>query len=698
MSNFHLLNENMKNCIIKKLGWTELTSVQEKSIPEILDGKNLIILAPTAGGKTEAAFFPILSKVADKKLQPVSVLYISPIKALLNNQEERLKELSSFIYGDVFKWHGDVERGEKNKFFKNKAQILMITPESIEVILMNSSIDKRELFRQLHYIVIDEIHSFADGERGIHLIALIERLQQYSEFDIQRIGLSATVGNPEKIMEWLQGSSKRESKVIYPDNEKKEKKIEIKFCDSDEEIAVEAAKRIINKKALIFSNSRKGAEILKSDISRLGLESFIHHASVNKYFREEAEDSFKVGSSNVIIATNTLELGIDIGALDIVLHVDTPTSVSSFLQKIGRTGRRKGKIAHFVFFPKKEKEIVLAVAILNLASKKWVEDVIVTDKAYDILYHQIITICLSCYGAEIDDIFRILTNGYSFSGITYDEYIYLVEYMVENKILHRDRSKIFLGDEGEKIFGKMNYMDLYSTFETPKEFSVSHKGRTIGTIESWFVKALGDKFNFLLAGKCWESIKIDDKKYIVYVEPAKYAEPPKWISGGKMLSYELAQEFLEVITNNIDYKFLNIPEKEKLNEYRYEEQEFGIRKDKIKIENRNIEFGVYTFWGDRINYTIGNTICLLDDRLTLRAVSWNGFCIKKNKSDINETDISDLIEKIRNNPEFYDDNIKKQLEEKIPDISLSKYQKYLPDNLRKKMVAEYLYNFNFNKK
>lgn len=244
----------------------------------------------------------------------------------------------------------------------------------------------------------------------------------------------------------------------------------------------------------------------------------------------------------------------------------------------------------------------------------------------------------------------------------------------------------------------MNYMDLYSTFETPKEFSVSHKGRTIGTIESWFVKALGDKFNFLLAGKCWESIKIDDKKYIVYVEPAKYAEPPKWISGGKMLSYELAQEFLEVITNNIDYKFLNIPEKEKLNEYRYEEQEFGIRKDKIKIENRNSEFGVYTFWGDRINYTIGNTICLLDDRLTLRAVSWNGFCIKKNKSDINETDISDLIEKIRNNPEFYDDNIKKQLEEKIPDISLSKYQKYLPDNLRKKMVAEYLYNFNFNKK
>ena len=119
MSNFHLLNENMKNCIIKKLGWTELTSVQEKSIPEILDGKNLIILAPTAGGKTEAAFFPILSKVADKKLQPVSVLYISPIKALLNNQEERLKELSSFIYGDVFKWHGDVERGEKNKFFNS---------------------------------------------------------------------------------------------------------------------------------------------------------------------------------------------------------------------------------------------------------------------------------------------------------------------------------------------------------------------------------------------------------------------------------------------------------------------------------------------------------------------------------------------------------------------------------------------------
>jgi len=663
MSSFDMLNGNIKKGIIKNLGWKKLTSVQENSIPEILEGKNLIILAPTAGGKTEAAFLPILSEVVNKDLNPVSIIYISPIKALLNNQEERLKKLSSFVYGDVFKWHGDVKRGDKKKFLKNRTQILMITPESLEVILMNISINKEELFNNLHFIVIDEIHSFANGERGIHLMALTERLQQYSNFDIQRIGLSATVGNPEKILQWIQGSSKRKNNVIYPKNEKNEKKIEIKMCISIEEKIEEIVKRIINRKAIVFSNSRKGAEILKLNIAKHGVESFIHHSSINKYFREEAEDSFKVGNTNTIIATNTLELGIDIGALDIVLHIDNPVSVSSFLQKIGRTGRRKGKVSHFVFLPSTEEKLILSIAILNLASRKWVEDVIVTDKAYDILYHQIITMCLAGCGADIDNIFKILKKCYSFSAIKEEEYHYLIKYMIENKILHKDKNRIFLGDEGEKIFGKRNYMELYSTFETPKEFSVNNKGKIIGTIESWFVKALGNKFNFVLAGRCWESIKVDEKKYIVYVEAASYAEPPKWMSGGTMLSYELSQEYLDIITGDIDYSFLNLIEKEILREYRYELQQFGIKKSYIKIENQKTGFEMYTFWGNRINYTIGNTICLLDDSLELKSVTWKGFHIKKNKSNIKEDEIREFIEKICLNSEFYTDDIKQELEE-----------------------------------
>lgn len=697
MSNFELLHHNIQNGVIKKLGWKSLTSVQEMTIPEIISGKNLIVLAPTAGGKTEAAFLPILSEVITKELTPVSVLYISPIKALLNNQEERLKDLSSFIYGDVFKWHGDVEKGSKQSFLKNKANILMITPESLEVILMNKSSDKNDLFCDLHYIVIDEIHSFAQNERGIHLMALIERIQKYSNYDIQRIGLSATIGNPEKLLDWLQGSSKREKSVIYPNGENKEKKIEIKFCKDQDVRTEEIVKRIFSRKALIFSNNRKDAELLKLKMEKENIDSYIHHSSIDKYYREKTEESFKVGESNTIIATNTLELGIDIGALDIVLHLETPNTVSSFLQKLGRTGRRQGKISHFVFLPTSEENLVLSIAIVNLAIKKWVENIDVSDKAYDILFHQIITICLASYGENIDEIFKTLHEAYSFSGISYDKYIFLVDYMVKEQILHQDKSKIFLGEKGQILFDKMNYMDLYSTFETPAEFTVNNKGKSIGTIEAWFVKALGESFNFILGGKCWEVVKIDLKKFIVYVEPSKVADAPKWMSGGNTISFTLAQEFFDIITTNNDFIFLNEGEKEILEEYRQEMKNFGFKKSMILLEEKNKEYNFYSYLGNKLNYTLGTTLTLLDDRLELKGSSWKGFSIKKNKSDITLKEIMEFINKVFSNTSFFDEDIKSQLKEKLPDLSFSKYQKYLPIELKNEMLFDSLYDFDFSK-
>src|SRR5699024_5416786 len=213
MSKFYLLCEPIRNGIVSKLEWRSLTPIQEMTIPEVIGGRNVVLLAPTAGGKTEAAFFPLLHNIHTEGLEGLSVIYVSPIKALLNNQEERLKTLSSFVFRDVFKWHGDVGKGEKSNFLKNPTSLLMITPESLEVILMNKRIDKNELFENVRAIVVDEIHSFAEGERGVHLLSVLERIQEYSKHDIQRIGLSATVGNPNQISEWLQGSSNRQRGV-----------------------------------------------------------------------------------------------------------------------------------------------------------------------------------------------------------------------------------------------------------------------------------------------------------------------------------------------------------------------------------------------------------------------------------------------------------------------------------------------------
>lgn len=693
MSNFHLLNEKIKKGIIQKLGWKDLKSVQEKAIPEILDGKNLIVLAPTAGGKTEAAFFPILNKIENMKLNSVSTIYISPIKALLNNQEERLKTLSSFIYEDIFKWHGDVSKTDKKKFIKNPKQILMITPESIEVILMNKGINKEALFGNLHFVVIDEIHALAQSERGTHLLALIERLQKYSKYEIQRIGLSATVGNPEELLNWISGKSSRDKKVIYPDKSKAEKKIEIIKCEKDGSLKNEVIKRVYNRKALVFSNNRRDTEKLKLNLDKAQIKAYVHHSSIDKMFREEAEESFKIGNNSTIVATNTLELGIDIGDLDIVLHIDNPSSVSSFLQKMGRTGRRQNQVSYFVFLPTTLESLVFSVAIMELAIKKWVDNIIFSKKRYDILLHQILTLSLSEFGIEIDYIFDTLNRCYSFSEISEKDYNVLLEYMCKERLINIEKNRIYIGENSEKNLGKMNFLALYSTFETPKEFTVINRGKSIGTVESWYVNALGEKGAFILAGRCWETKKIDTNNYKIYVNETKIANPPKWFSSGKIISYELSQEVLNVLISDEKYPYLNDKEQAILDTYRYEIQEKEIKKGEIKIIENAKLIEITTYMGDRINYTMGSAITLLDDRLELKGVSYLGFAIKKNKSDIKKKEIEDYIDKIRNNTNFYNKDIKEEMTEKLNDFSLSKFQKYLPENLRKKLIADYIFDF-----
>ncbi|MGG4507874.1 DEAD/DEAH box helicase [Heyndrickxia sporothermodurans] len=699
MSNFHLLCEPLQNGIISKLGWRNLTSIQEMTIPEVIDGKNLILLAPTAGGKTEAAFFPVLHNIHTEGLDGLSVIYVSPIKALLNNQEERLNNLSSFVYRSAFKWHGDVARGEKEKYFKDPSSILMITPESLEVILLNKRIDKDELFRNVRSIVVDEIHSFADGERGVHLMAVLERIQEYSKHDIQRIGLSATVGNPEQISEWLQGSSKRPRSVIDPPKENKPKKIEIKYVNDDEQLGIEVYKRAFGKKALLFSNSRTGAEGIKNVLQEKGIESYVHHSSINKYFREVAEEKFKLGKNSTIIATSTLELGIDIGDLDVVLQLDSPYSVSSFLQRMGRTGRRKGSVGHFVFFPTQEEKLVISIAILNLAMKGWVENVQVTKKSFDLMFHQILMLSLAYMGINKELAFKILNKSYPFSAISQKDYYELLNHMIEEQFIQIERDNIFINSETEKKFGRSNFMELYTTFETNKEFTVRFKNRTIGSLERWYVNALGDEFQFTLAGAHWQTLKIDYERSIVYVEEAKHSLPPRWMSDSRFFSYELAQEILKIVTAKENYKFLNSNELLVLSRYREELRMSGLQDNTLIIEERKDGYIFTTYAGNQVNYTLANSIRTSSNCFDISNLSWKGFKLKcDNRERLPElTEITAVINHIKNG-EFYNNDILLQLKEIVPDVSFSKYQKYLPTKFRKEQSAEYVYDIDMTLK
>lgn len=694
---FNLLDPKLREKIITKLEWKSLTPVQEASIPEIIKRKDLIILAPTAGGKTEACFFPILSLMAKERKVGLRCIYLSPIKALLNNQEIRIKELGKFLDFEVFKWHGDVSRGKKEKFTISPKEILMTTPESLEVMLCNSKIDKEEIFKNLEFIIVDEIHSFVENSRGIQLISLLERLSKYTDNPLQRIGLSATVGNPIDILTWLQGSSQRIGVVIKPSKVKKARKVEIKYTEEYEERLKEIYKRIYGKKALVFSNSRKNCERINIDLKKFGVDSYVHHSSIDKNRREAVEELFKYGRNKTIVATSTLELGIDIGGLDIVIQDSSPRTVSSFLQRMGRTGRREGTISWFVFLPKSQEDLLLSVAILSLSIDSWVESLKVNKKSYSIYAHQIIMIVFSHFGILTDEIYSTLKKVYAFSEISYEEFIEITSYMLEKKILLADRNKLFIGDELEKDYGGSNFIDLYSTFFTEVEYSIKDSGGLVGTLDFAFARPLIVGSHFILAGECWEVVRKDDKKRVINVEKAKIAEEPRWNSKIGFISYEISRRILKILTERDDYSYLYLKEQNVIDEMRNEYIYEGYSFKKIKIQKIGSKIKIYTFAGNKVNNSLFALISLLDDRITKDTIEWDNLTIKIPL----EFDFKELIYYLGNLKENFDELLnqsKNEILSKVEDTDISKFQKYLPEVFIKQEIFNELYDFTNLKK
>lgn len=340
----------LQEAIVSRLGWSSLRPVQDLAGQALLDGKNAIILAPTAGGKTEASFFPLLATLIQQEPQTVGLIYIAPIKALLNNQAERLGLYTEMVGLRRFLWHGDIKDSQKRAFIREPAAVLMTTPESLEVMLLSARVPHAQLFGDLRAIVIDEVHALAGTDRGAHLMSVLERIARYTPNDIQRVGLSATVGNPTEILRWLQGTSKREGCIVDPTKMPSPKDIHIYLRDTLGAIATDASKTAQEKKSLFFCQSRALAEDIAERMRNRGTDVFVHHSSVSLEERTAAEARFHQGRNACIVCTSTLELGIDVGDLDLVFQANAPSTVSAFLQRLGRTGRRSGQRANTTFF------------------------------------------------------------------------------------------------------------------------------------------------------------------------------------------------------------------------------------------------------------------------------------------------------------------------------------------------------------
>lgn len=550
MAGFERLHPHMQHAIVHDLGWRSLRPVQELTIEAVLDGANAVVLAPTAGGKTEASMFPVLSRILAEDPPPVAALYVCPIRALLNNQEERIGSYARMVGLSAFKWHGDVSDSRKRSFRASPSHILMTTPESLEVMMISERTDARALLAGLQTVVIDEVHAFAGDDRGAHLAALLERIVQFIGRDLQRIGLSATVGNPHVIGQWLQGSSARPFRLVDPPKGPPSRDLTVDSCLDLDEAARGIAQLGRGKKSLVFVESRARAEKVAQALAGTGVEVFIHHSSVSRAEREHAELQFAHGQNTAIVCTATMELGIDVGDLDQVLQVDAPATVASLLQRVGRTGRREGRRANCTFFCLNPESVLQAVAMARLANAGWVEDVRPAEHAVHILAHQVMALSLQEGGLSRHRVLDWIRDAYPFTGIGDDELDRLVDTMVAREILYEADGLLSLGTRGEKLYGRKNFFELYAIFNSPPVLRVHHGRDEVGYVQAGFVQGHDERKGplcFRLGGRPWQVLEIDWSRGTMSVKPAAAAQVPNWLGAPGVLSFDVCQAMRETL-------------------------------------------------------------------------------------------------------------------------------------------------------
>ncbi len=688
MSVFARFHPRLQDAIVARLGWTSLRPVQELAGEVLLAGKNAVILAPTAGGKTEASMFPMLSDLVRDQPAGIGALYIAPIKALLNNQAERLGVYTQMVGLDRFVWHGDTPSHARKRFLREPCELLMTTPESLEVMLVSQTVDTAKLFVDLRMVVIDEIHALAGSDRGAHLMSVIERLAQLSRHDVQRVGLSATVGNPEAILGWIRGTSKREGAVVDPPHAPAPRQLLILREDSLPTLAENAARLAKDGKSLVFCQSRAVTEAVAEYMRRAGVEVFVHHSSVSQEEREHAEERFHRGSSACIVCTSTLELGIDVGDLDRVLQAEAPSTVRSFLQRMGRTGRHAGKVANTTFFCETDEGVLQAIALVELAKARWVESVELSTRAWPVLVHQLLALSLAGNGIGPDSAWEQLTRVPDLSGITRAEFDRLIQWMLRDGGLRMASGLLLLGPKAERRFGRRNFMELYAVFSSPQSYAVQQSGgQVLGSLSQGFVDRLVEGVScFLLGGRPWAVLRVQHSDRRVVVQKAPRGRKPTW--GGflpQFLGFELCQQISRVLTCEDDYRYLHDNARQTLQEAR-DRHRGVLQADVGAVEIAEDELRWWTFAGGRINQTL---------RYALEAIGPGWKVIPDNylikiRGDLDHERFRAAREQLED-PEFWaDEGLWERIGASLPNYRLSKFQPLMPPWIEREVVADYL--------
>ena len=633
MSEFDKLHPALQHHIVNSLGWPGLRPLQEATIQPVHDGEHAILLAPTAGGKTEAASFPIFSRMLKENWTGLSVLYLCPIKALLNNLEHRLSYYGHLLGRTVAVWHGDISASRKAKIIAEPPDILLATPESLEVMLVSNRVDQNMFFGNVRSVIIDEVHAFAGDDRGWHLLSVLERISVIAKREIQRLGLSATVGNPELLCDWLAGNCQSKRSVINPPAENNVvPEIKVDWVGSIRNAALVISRLHKGEKRLVFVDSRSRVEELAMELRSIGVSTYVSHSCLSLEERSAAEEAFSQGSDCVIVATSTLELGIDVGDLDRVIQIDSPFTVASFLQRIGRTGRRTGSSRNCLFLVTKEEDFLRALALLHLWQSGFVEPIVPPPKPLHIYAQQVMALALQESGIIKSDVSRWVGSMPGFSAIDTEVLSSVFDYMLSVGILHSDEGVIGIGQKGEKTFGQKNFMELFSVFTSPPMVKVFYGKQEIGEVHQLtFAVKDGGPALLTLGGRSWQTTYIDWARKKAYVEPSDNRGRSQWISVGQPMHDDVCQAIAEILLEKGDKDFLSERSKDLL-EQLLEEFDWVEQGTSILLYDNDGNATWWTFAGKLLNSALHNALAEEADKIVADNLSINFYHVFDNDS------------------------------------------------------------------
>lgn len=567
-------------------GWPDLREIQKRAIAPILAGdRDVLISASTAAGKTEAFFLPACSAIAEEE-SGFGILYISPLKALINDQYRRLETLSEMLDMQVTPWHGDSLQFKKKKARNNPSGILLITPESLESILVREPGWVKQSFTSLKYIVIDEFHAFIGTERGQQLLSLLTRLEHITNRisnPIPRVALSATLGDLEKVPLSLRPNKSLPCETITSSQHQSTIKVQVKgylepidiMADdtrttAEQQICQEIYRLCRGDSHLVFANSRGRTESITAQLSDLcdqqvvPNEFFPHHGSLAKELREGLEARlWKETLPTTAICTMTLELGIDIGKVSSIIQVTAPHSVSSLRQRLGRSGRRNSPPILRVLIAENELsnksnimdglrlELVQSLAMIRLLIVNWFEPADTEQMHLSTFLHQILAVIAQWGSARPDQLYSLLCEQGSFKEITIEHFKQLLSHMgIVQLIQQLNSGELVLGIEGERL---TNSYTFYAVFKTPEEFRIVAGSKTLGALPVNSLVIKGQ--HIIFGGRRWKVTDIDDEKKVIYVTSTKGGKPPKFNGNGSGMSIHdrVRQEMLNIYRTG-DYR------------------------------------------------------------------------------------------------------------------------------------------------